>query len=645
MYSARELLFKEPEQLWCLPENLTVRFDDAAVETTNVDVVYSWYYWELHRQFQKTPLLTRHLIPKKRLNGRFNQDIMGPAMRDCFYAYGKKIDREYMMEVMQLAANRFYNELTQELEADVATMSILDPIEIMDHPRLMEVMQNATSDRSSVEKIYEIFSEVILDPEEFIGNPIAEATKAKLLPLMQVLQCVAVRGFVTDVDSSMFATPIMSGFVEGMTKLYYSMAEARSASKSLGLTKEPLQTAEYTSRRLQLATMTLKNLHFTDCGSTRYLDFLVTASDLDKVTGKYYYTKDGLKEVRGTDRQLIGQTLKFRSPLHCRHPDPYGICATCFGEIAYSVPNFTNIGWAAVVELAQQITQILLSNKHLDNSASTEDIDLNEFESIYLRTEPENNRIWINRKLQKRKSVKIVIDGKNAAGLGDIAYTVDLHVLNVQNISSMADIVVKSEDRNGAEDIACINVSMGKRMASFTHDALEHLRTYGYTQLPTGHYEIDLANWDYDKPFFELPLRHVNMVDFANDIIAMVIGNTEKKGSSSKAIGDLKPLRSYDSAEDALKALYALVTTRLDINLVSLECIILALSSVNPDEYDFRLPGPDDIPIIGSYNDTMAYRSGSALLAYQQQRDTLFNPVSFLIDKRPSHPMDDLFLG
>lgn len=644
MYQAREILNKKPSEIWQLPERLSVQFDDGVVQTTNCDVAYSWYFWELHRRYPTTPLRKYHMIDGRRLNNRFNQNIMGPAIRDAFYASDKTLELERLWEIMQNAANRFYNEMSVELEPYVGTVSILDVLEIMDHPRIKEVMETASASRTGVERIYEVVTEVLMDPAELIGNPIAEGVKAKTSKLGQVLQCVSVRGFVTDVDSSMFPEPIMSGFVEGMTKLYWSMAESRSASKSLGLTKEPLQTAEYTSRRLQLATMNLQNLHYGDCGSTRYLNWHVTAKDLDKLVGKYYLTKDGLREVRENDRHLIGLTLQLRSPLHCNHPDRSGVCSTCFGELSYSLPAYTSVGWAMVVELAQKIAQTLMSNKHLDMSVSTDDIELTEHEERYLRTEPENNRIWLNRRVGKQESARIIIQKKEASGLGDITYTNDINTLNIQNVTAIQDIAI-STTMKGIPDDAVLNVSMGKRLASLTHEALIYIKQRGYVSNEKGDYEVDLDQWNYDHPLFELPLRHVNMVDYANDIIAMVIGTTEKKGASSKMLENLKPLRSYDNVEDALRAFYSLVTARLDVNLVALECVILSLSSVDPENYDMRLPGAFDEPKLGSFPETIQRRSMSALLAYQEQQNTLYDPVTYVIGERPPHPMDALFLG
>lgn len=83
---------------------------------------------------------------------------------------------------------------------------------------------------------------------------------------------------------------------------------------------------------------------------------------------RYYRTsKNGVEKVldERTDRDLIGQTLLFRSPMTCAsfaHGE--GICRKCYGDLYYVVKNI-NPGKIASELLSSIYTQILLSAKHL----------------------------------------------------------------------------------------------------------------------------------------------------------------------------------------------------------------------------------------------------------------------------------------
>ena len=66
-----------------------------------------------------------------------------------------------------------------------------------------------------------------------------------------------------------------------------------------------------------------------------------------------------------TDKNLIGQTLLFRSPITCASAAKgYGICYRCYGLLAY-LNNDINIGQIAAEQLSAKYTQRLLSAKHL----------------------------------------------------------------------------------------------------------------------------------------------------------------------------------------------------------------------------------------------------------------------------------------
>jgi hypothetical protein len=641
---ARLLLNLTEDALWALPDvPMSVSFDDGVLETDLRDTIISWYLWDMVRLHPLTPLNIKHHIGKHRMTSDTHLRVLSFLVKDCFDAYNGNIDREELWKIAQNSTNLAFNRLTAKLEASVSTVSIKDYLEIRKHPVIKAANDNVKLTQASIEETYEIIKECILDPDNFIGNAVAESAKAKLVPMGQVLQCIGPRGVLTDVDSSVFTKPIKTGFVEGLTRLDDSLMESRSASKSLALTKDPLQDSEYFSRQMQLGCVTLRNLNYHDCGSNRYHEFLVHAGDMDALAGKYYLTENGLATFNADDRQLIGTTVKFRSPLHCLDPDEYGICSTCYGEMAYSVPWDTNIGWVDVVVLAEQVTQILLSNKHLDMSASVDDIELTDHERMYIRTEEGSNHVWMARALQ-HKSVKMIISAKASAGLGDIAHTTDISVLSVQNITGLSDVIFVVTNGN-VEDRAIINAAIGKRLASLTHEMLFYLKVHGWALTPTGDYEIDLHQWDFSNPIFELPLRHINMVDYAGDLSSVLIGGGKEKGSSMKTADGLKPLRDFVNADEALLAVYNLVSSKLNVPLVHLECILLALSARDPVNNDFRLPEPGAPIYFGGYTNTMARRSMSALLAHQGQRKVLFDPVTFLVDFRPSHPMDDMFSG
>ena len=65
------------------------------------------------------------------------------------------------------------------------------------------------------------------------------------------------------------------------------------------------------------------------------------------------------------DKSLIGKTIYLRSPMCCESLSRgKGICIDCYGEL-YWTNRYINVGKIAAEFLSSQLTQTLLSAKHL----------------------------------------------------------------------------------------------------------------------------------------------------------------------------------------------------------------------------------------------------------------------------------------
>jgi len=108
-----------------------------------------------------------------------------------------------------------------------------------------------------------------------------------------------------------------------------------------------------------------------DCGSTHYLPIRIDNWDiLQRYRNRWFKENSSDQELQLMDlteseeycRSLIGETLYFRSPETCCSKN--GICDTCYGEMSHVNRDF-HIGIVAILFLTSQLTQTLLSAKHL----------------------------------------------------------------------------------------------------------------------------------------------------------------------------------------------------------------------------------------------------------------------------------------
>jgi hypothetical protein len=661
---ARTLLKYTTKELWdILTGSFDLVFDNGEIVSTNDRAtLYSSYSWDFHREFQDTPLLPKHhltniLGDSKRLGSDTHLELLGNAMWSVYDNHFEthpedksNIEFEYdfrdkLCECIYRYTNAMYNDLSYRLEEYVVSLDITDFIEVLNNPTIREantrLQELPNPGQKDIEDTHKIVKSVLMSGKELPNNAISKASRSNLVSMGQVQQCVSARGVLTDVDSNVFRHPIVRGFAQGIRLLHDSLIESRSAAKSLSFSKTPLQQAEYFSRRLQLMSQIVCNLHTGDCGSTEYVYWNVRKTenrkgsvrqgDLKQLIGKNYMDDDGvLKTIHADSHELIGRTLKLRSVIHCRHPDPYGICSVCFGQLSLSVPKDTNIGQVCCTALASKSSQNVLSLKHLDGSSAVEGIILESEHRKYLRIDPsDENSYWLADNL-KGKKVQFIILEDDAKNLTDVIEIKNIDDLNIGRVSELSKISIKIDD---ADPIG-IDVSVGRRLASMTLDMLKLIRENRWTIDAGGDYYFDMSNWDWTKPFLTLPLKHINMSDHSGAIAAMLESSVDKMQERDKNV----------SPAYVLQELYDLVNEKLVVNLAVLEVVLYGIMIVSADNNDYSLPKPWTRSALGVTKMSMQQRSLSTAMAYEGHRDVLIKPMSFINTNRPNHIFDALLL-
>lgn len=661
---ARKLLAMTTDDLW---ETLTGRFilifdDNQELETNWRKTVISSYAWEFHRQWGKTPLLKHHhidaVLGKKRYSASTPLDLLGNCMWSVYEIYGDAVGRDVLAQRIYQLNNIIYNEMSYRCEADVGSMDILDWMEVLDHPKIIAMKEkvkdavNKTPDEGGrmIKEAYGVIDDVLGNGQDLPMNAVSLALRSKLVNANQVQQSIGPRGYLTDIDSDQFRYPIIPGYVEGIRSLYDSVIESRSAAKALQFSKSPLQEAEYFSRRLQLMCQTVRNLHQNcDCGTTETLRWQVRGKevneegdevfggDLPLLVGKFYIDEKtgGLRVIRGDQHDqehLIGKSIRLRSVIHCAHPDPYGVCATCFGELSLSVlDDRTNLGHMCCTSMTQKSSQSVLSVKHLDSSAAVEPASLTPEEKKFFKISADGMSYLLADRL-KGKTVKLIIPAMFAPNITDVLANHSIDDLNIRQVSEMREIAVQVKEGNVEFDPERVNTSKDRRLASLTYPMLRHIRKVRWDFNANNDYVIDMTGWDWNEPVMTLPLIHFNMSDHSKDIASML--ESSKKQMEA---------RDKDVSPDAfLVELYNLVNDKLTVNLAVLEVVLYGAMIISAEEDDYRLPKPWTDRGLGVMDMTMDRRSLSATMAYEGHYDVFISPESYTKKNRPDHPMDAL---
>lgn len=646
-YNANELAAMTEEEVFSLPpmQKIQISFEDGDIITSTERTKVSWFYWGLHRWAPKTPLLKSHTIGLGPFSNQVHMGLFEKIYKEYYWTYNSDSQRhnskEEAWEVMYGIHNHIYNSMIQYTDRAVMSLSFMDFVEIMENPEVKAANESVRPDQRSIDETYDRVSHAMEHDPKLKNNVLSRFVRSRLVDTKQVHQTVSVRGFVTEIDSTIFPIPITSSFAGGMNRLYESMVESRSASKALMFAKDPLALCEYFNRKLQLICESLDTLALGDCGSNVTYDWKVEANELKSLEGINYHEGGEIRAVQATDRHLIGKTIKLRLPYSCQHPDHQTVCETCYGQTAFSIPFGVNPGHVSALTLGEIISQLVLSTKHVDGSSKVDEVTIDEGCIEYLAPGAKENTIRFAPEMKNRK-FKLAIAASASNNIANLHKFHKDDLKYIKNISEMESVRLIEVDEQGEEIGSIVTpTSMGARHGSLSESMLMYIRHHGFELNDKGEYLIDITRWletNASTEAFVLPLKHVNMVDFMNETQTFILTSGKKMG-----------LKKYDSQRitdpvPALKALHTHVSSRISINMSHLAAITYCMSIRDGRAGDYSFPRGGEAFNFSTIDKIMKNRSLGVAMAYQSQEKLFTSPRSYTYRNRMRHPMDDILL-
>lgn len=179
-----------------------------------------------------------------------------------------------------------------------------------------------------------------------------------------------------------------------------NVGDAGHFSRILGLNNQSSRLYDdpnYSCNTQNLMKVTIKNSKILNMYKNRYFRFTPTGIE----------HKMSINPLRD-NKNLIGQTLYFRSPMTCAcAARGKGICYKCYGGLSY-VNYSLSVGKIAAEILCSILTQMLLSSKHLLESMI---IALKWVQEFYDIMSVEVNMITIKSDLENMEQYQLEISG------------------------------------------------------------------------------------------------------------------------------------------------------------------------------------------------------------------------------------------
>lgn len=364
--------------------------------TDNVDVTLSIFDYFLNLMMWNLPLNTDTEISSNFLffQDKFNKNAIKNYIDDKFLNVNRtKYDTITLCNIIDDTLYRF--KYIDEFSLYLCnTINDEDTIELMNsNPEFWNYMH---SDLSNVplEDVKNVGQDITNKAIQIIENSdhcLADSfATGEGVNRKQFREFAVNIGTIPDGSGGVYPIIVNNSFINGgVNEIAYSMVESAKGRQAQIYSKNNVGTSGAFARILGLNNRDTR-LHPSSkysCSTRHFVQVLIVNKSVLKMYNNRYYRfrKDGpeYKVNYKKDSHLIGQTLYFRSPITCAsHANGDGVCYKCYGDLAYTNANI-NIGTIAAELLSSELTQMLLSAKHLleSNIKSIEWVD--GFASIF----------------------------------------------------------------------------------------------------------------------------------------------------------------------------------------------------------------------------------------------------------------------
>jgi hypothetical protein len=281
------------------------------------------------------------------------------------------------------------------------SLSYVDLIELMKQfPRAREIMlmQYPMSRKMTPQQVEETSASMATELFNII-----ESDKGNVMDMLlrtgannkgQAKEFLVMAGNKPDLHGNTIAVPALTNTMLGYSDIASIWVDA-SGGRLAEAIKLKVSEAGAFELAVVLACSTLKKVDVNYvCNSIHYYRYKIkTAGDLNLFNGRFYLKEEDLddkkanfKTVNKNDTSLLGETLWFKTPVTCTHPDyeKGTICRGCYSERLSMINEHMHIGLLAGYVISDDIQQLLLSAKH-QLTTLTKDFKFNElFERYFM---------------------------------------------------------------------------------------------------------------------------------------------------------------------------------------------------------------------------------------------------------------------
>ena len=645
-------------------KDLTRIKTDLPIQFENGDVI-KVYHKELIVSILLTKFLPRWnikilpdiLVSNYYTNGYFSSSTYLKLYSKLYYRIVKEYlepnrlfnEYEFILKDMYKTINEFQNEFVSRIQDFDIGIEISDILPIALDEEMLKSLKRINDEptQANIEKSYNTL-DTLIRSGKYKDNIMSLVYQSGMVNINQLRQLFGGRGFLTEINSRIFKQPMVNSFTLGFKNMYEAIIESRAGAKALYMSTTAIRKSEEYARVFQLATMPVEEIVFTDCGNRDYIEFYVRPKEVDDkgkviwngdlpnlIGSKYLNEKNEWETITPNHTFLIGKTIKLRSILHCKLRNKKQICAACYGDLVYGLFKHSNLGHINVTNITRDISQSLLSTKHLLKSANASEIVLNPITSKYFYIK-DNDKLFVRPELYRSKKVKIFlhIPQNQIIGLRALE-TLNLLNVNLDKISRVYEF--KLEIRKGDNDyeIYPIKIKSNNRIGHFSLPLLYHIKKTGYNIDEEDNYVIDITDFNIKEPILRYEKAEFDFNALANEFSRLLFNRKYVVQNGRRT--------SEFTAEVLVQKVFDLLNKKLNINIKLIEATVYAFTVFDLDQDNFDLGRNSKYLDLAGVKYAIDYRSIGGSFDWSRLLTKIFNPYMLVDENKPDHILDVLY--
>jgi len=518
------------------------------------------------------------------------------------------------------------------------TISLYDLINLSERvPRFNELINTRYNDNINTSEIEKDLSDKTKEMMGILGeneNCLQDYINSKEgLNKNQLTQFLINIGPKPDLRGNVYPKIVDTNFItDGMKTPSDYFINSSGGRKAAITNHDKTKKSGYLMRKLSILCMNVDlDKDIKDCGSKNYIEVSLDSPETIKRYDKHYFyneKKDKLILFKNNDKfkeKYLGKTLKFRSPITCACKNGK-ICKTCYGELS-KINHDIHIGILAIEILTSQITQMLLSTKHLLKT-STKKINWNQhFMDLFLLN---GNSLFLNQTVENISNYSLIFNEDNIydneEGFEDDEYDDENPLNEGQKVTIskyFRSCSIKYKE-NKKENIYTIDNGVDIYMSPYFE---KYMKDNGVNN--DGAIEVELKDLQKDKELFFIEIENDELSAILSNIIAL-IDKKERLGT-----------KTYN--EMINKFVELCNDSNIKINATHMEVILRELikSDTNILERpDFSQPNPG-YQILRLSDSIMNSNSVVTSLSFERVKEQLYKALTY--KKNGSSLLDEFF--